>query len=294
MSSLKLSTHMELRKAFGRNPWFWIALTFGVFLAVWTAIVRSELFFSTLEMAIVDWQRKEVGYSTVGAYALWMPVRPDDLASGIFCMVWPILAAAPYAWTWTAETRVGLIEQECVRAGRRATVFSKWIAVFLTGFAILAVPYAVNLLCNLCIEPAMPAWISDGLYARVLEYAPFSSLFYNNPLAFCILWTFIAGVVGGLWATAVAALSMVVGSYLPTLVVSYLSLHIFAFLGEQLQMYFNAYTDSPYSALLSLDALSVVSVRTNGGSVVALALTVLALVVLSIVPPIALRKRDLL
>ena len=70
MSSLKSSTHMELRKAFGRNPWFWIALAFGVLLAVWTAIVRSELFFSTLEMAIVDWQRKEVGYSTVGAYSI--------------------------------------------------------------------------------------------------------------------------------------------------------------------------------------------------------------------------------
>ncbi len=294
MSSLKLSTHMELRKAFGRNPWFWIALAFGVFLAVWTAIVRSELFFSTLEMALVDWQRKEVGYSTVGAYALWMPVRPDDLAPGIFRMVWPILAAIPYAWSWSAEMRSGLIEQECVRAGRRVTVASKWIAVFLTGFAIIAVPYTVNLLCNLCIEPAMPAWISDGLYAGVLKYAPFSSLFYNKPLAFCVLWTFITGVLGGLWATVVAALSMVAGSYLPTLVASYLSLHIFAFLGEQLQMYFNTYTDSPYSALLSLDVLSVVSVRANGGSGVALALTVLALVVLSIVPPVALRKRDLL
>lgn len=294
MSSLKLSTHMELRKAFGRNPWFWIALAFGVFLAVWTAIVRSELFFSTLEMAIVDWQRKEVGYSTVGAYALWMPLDNMDLPSGIFFMVWPILAAIPYAWAWTAETRSGLIEQECVRAGRRATVVSKWVAVFLTGFAIIAVPYAVNLLCNLCVEPAMSAWISDGLYARVLEQTPFSSLFYNNPLAFCILWTFVAGALGGLWATVVAALSMVVGSYLPSLVVSYLSLHVLAFIGDQITMYTHAYAQYSYAAMLSLEVLPTVSVRVSTGSRPALVATVLALAVLSIVPPVALRKRDLL
>lgn len=294
MNHLLSAVRVEYRKAFGKNSWLWITLAIGAFLAVLSSMSRAKLFSSTLELALVDWQRKDVGYSSVGAFALWMPIRPDDFAPGVFRMVWPILAALPYAWSWSVEKKAGIIEQSCVRSSKLDVIVAKWLAAFSVGFLAMAAPLATNLVCNACIEPAMPVWVSDELYIGVTWQAAFSSLFYTNPLAFCLLWTLVAGVIGGLWSTFVSALSMCLGSFLPSMAISYVSLHVLAFVGEQLQLVFQVSSDSALSSLLSLDIFSTISVRSQTGSGEALLVTATLLLAFSVVVPSMISKRDLL
>lgn len=254
------------------------------------------MFQNTLGLAQRYWNQSDALYSAVSCFAFWMPTRPYEFASGIFIMVWPLLAAAPYAWSWCSERGSGVLAQACARVSRLTYYAAKALAGFVAGALAVALPLILSLVVCACFAPAAPVWVSDLLYVGVDDAAPLSSLFYNNPLAFCLVWTLVAGVVAGLWAAAVGALSMVVRNFLETFVVSYLFLHVLAFVGSQLWMLPWIFSQRRVadSALLTLDVFSVVGVRSALDAGLALIVVVASLFVFSLMVPSLLLRRDVL
>lgn len=283
MRELSPLFRVELKKALGRNPWFWGALGIGVFLALYSAAQMGLIFSNTLDLALRYWNESDALYSATSSFASWMPLRSFDFAPGIFLMLWPLLAVIPYAWSWHSERNSGLIGQQVSRASRRACYAAKMTATFVSGALCVCLPFVVNLVANACLAPSSRVWVSDVLYVGVTFAAPFSSLFYTNPLAFCALWTLVAGFVAGLWAMMIGSLSALIGSFMETSVAAYLLLHVLAYVGSQVRTMLEGALpdDMVRSSLLSLNVFEVVSVRSQPDAAIALLVTVGVLVLSS-------------
>lgn len=293
MSRFCAMAKMELRKALGANAWFWVTVGVGTFLALYAAAVSSEIFANTLDLALRHWDTSESLYSATSCFTFWIAISKGGFASGIFRLTWPLLAALPYAWSWNSEHRSGMLEQQFARASRVVCCGAKALATFVAGALAVSVPLVVNLLACACFAPASPVWISDVLYVGVSTDAALSSLFFTNPLAFCVAWTLVVALLAGLWSTAVSALSMLLGSFLETLVASYLFLHVLAYVGSQLQVILSgALGDGAHSALLLLDVFSAASVWSVPHAGLALLATLAVLLVISVVLPAVLLGRD--
>ena len=85
----------ELRKAFGANPWFWASLAVGMAFAVGSAIHSATVFQNTLDMALKYWNESDALYSATGCFSFWMLVSPSEWPTGVFILIWPLLAALP-------------------------------------------------------------------------------------------------------------------------------------------------------------------------------------------------------
>ncbi len=272
MSRTRRLVATDLRKAFGANPWFWGALAVGLALAALSAVQTAAVFQNTLELALKYWDKSDALYSAASCFAFWMPVDPSQWPMGVYLLIWPLLAALPYAWSWSAEKNAGLVAQQVARASRLECFAAKAVATFLSSAAVVAVPFLANLVMCACVAPASVNWVSDVLYLGVTSDAPFSTLFYNAPLAFCLLWTMVAAVVASLWAVLVLALTALLDNFAPTLVASYLVLHMLSYVGSQLSTILLAQVgeDIARSALLSLNLFSVVGVRSQPDAAAAL------------------------
>lgn len=287
---------LEMGKALGKNPWFWSSLAVGCSVALFSAFQDSVIFQGTLDYALRHWDEVDSLYSAASCFAFWMPLDTYELGPGVFSMAWPLLAVIPYAWSWCAEHRGGMLAQQCARAGRGQCVWAKLLATFVSGGLAVGVPYLVNLVACACFAPATPVWVSDILYLGVTSSAPLSSLFYTSPLVFCLVWTLVAAVVAGLWAMLVSALSALAGVFLQVAVSSYLLCHLAAYVGSQLSslvLTFSGRAGTP-SALISLDLFSIVGVRSVEGATEALILTVLLLLVSCCLVSSVQMRRDVL
>ena len=283
----------ELRKAFGANPWFWASLAVGMAFAVGSAIHSATVFQNTLDMALKYWNESDALYSATGCFSFWMLVSPSEWPTGVFILIWPLLAALPYAWSWSAEKSVGLVAQQTARASRLSCLGAKALATFLTAAVVIAAPLLANLVMCACVAPASPNWVSDVLYLGVTRDAPLSELFYNVPLAFCLLRTLVAALVAGLWAVLVLSLTALLDNFAPTLVASYLVLHVLSYVGSQLSAILLTWvgSDVSRSALVSLDLFSVLGVRSQPDATAALAVSVALLALLfALASGLALRR----
>lgn len=296
MGRFNALARVELRKALGENPWFWLSLAAGCALALFSAYEDSIVFNNTLDLALEYWDESDVLYSAASCFHFWMLVNSYELASGIFRMVWPLLAALPYAWSWHAEIKSGLLDQQYARADRRACLAAKLLATFYSGAVAVALPALVSLIACACFAPATPVWVSDLIYVGVTSSAPLSQLFYSAPLAFCLVWTLIVGCVAGLWATTVASLAVLMRSFLQAAVASYLVLHVLSFLGSQAHtlLYGVLPDEIQLSALTGLDVFRVVFVVSEPGQTQLLLFVLVTLTAFSGVVFVLRRRRDCL
>lgn len=288
----------ELRKALGANPWFWLPLAAGCVLAVGSAAYCHTIFQNTLEMALAY----NKNYSILSCFAFWMPVYNYGVFTGVFTLIWPLLAAAPYAWSWGAERRRGVLQQEALRTNRRTCYHAKAVAAFLSGALVVLVPYLLNLTICACYAPAAPVWASDQGYVAIFQDDPFSSLFYLRPLTFSLVWSVIAGVVAGLWATTVLSLTLLIERPAEAITGSYVVLYLLVFVSAQVrtaiigavglgdQKVLNILSSAP----LSLNLFRIVSPRIGRSGTEWLIIALVLLALASIVVPRMRMKKDLL
>lgn len=226
---------VELRRALGRNPWFWTSLGVGVALALWAVWANwSAWGANQLRLAVESWDVKEFGYGGFSPFSQWMPIHCQDGAAGAFFSVWPILAALPYAWAWVSDAKTGVLAQQRTRATQDQVAGAKLLATAVSGALAVCVPLVANFLALACLYPIDPAFPNQVMEVGVWNGMPLAGLFYTCPVAFLVLWTLFDAVVGALWAVLVCALSALVADFLESVVLSYLVLQLLAYVGQQL------------------------------------------------------------
>lgn len=228
---------MELCKAVVKNPWFWGSLLVGLALAGMTAFQSYEMMRSGLAEALAQWDTVNELYSALSCYTYWMPMHGSSLFfAGLFYLVWPLLAALPYAWSWTQEAKSGLCEQVSVRVGWGTAYVTKSFAAFCSGGLVICLPLLVNLVACACFAPAAMPRVEDMLATGMWANAPLSDLYYTTPLLFCLVWLLVSFVAAGLWSVLVMSVSAYVDNFIASFAGMYLLLHLLAYVGSSIQL----------------------------------------------------------
>lgn len=188
----------ELWKAF-HNPCFWVSVLAGVVLAVW-GIAHNTRFLYSL-MGSTRWAAENqipISSSLEGAslFIAWIAVDGMGFAAGLLYFIWPLLCALPYGYSAVQERKSGVNNQIAIRCGKKRYFYGKFLAVFLSGGVVFAVPVVGNLLGNALICPDILPCVAEDM-VMLFNRNFLSELYYTYPWVFALAWSGIDFVFGG-------------------------------------------------------------------------------------------------
>lgn len=199
------SVKTELWKS-THNPMFYAALVIGLGIAL-INVLENKLTGDELRPLILSGDhvgsRSPWGFSL---FLLWMPLNPTSYGTLLYSLVWPILAAMPYGWSYLRERAGGLYLQTTVRAGRTTNYLAKYAAVFVSGGLAAAFPVLCNLLASAMICPYVLPSIMNSV--QIADGYFLSELYFTAPWAYALLWCGVVFLLGG----AAAGLCLLAGA----------------------------------------------------------------------------------
>jgi hypothetical protein len=146
----------------------------------------------------------------------WIGGEPFSLGTSIFFLVFPLLVAIPYGWSYCEEKTNGYKRSMVVRSGKTPYFLSKYIAVFLAGGLAMVIPLTFNFSLTAMFFPAVtPDVIYDTAYG-VFGGSLMSVLYYSTPFLYVLCYLVIDFVFGGL----IACISFGISSFVKYRVVT--------------------------------------------------------------------------
>ena len=225
----------EFKRQLTYNPLFWACVAIGACIAILAAWIEIQLELDILEVTYQ--QGNHLSYNTllslVSAYTAWIPTRIGEFYSGLYYLLWPLLATIPTAWILSNDSREGILEQQCLRIRKACVIRIKLYVSFISGGICSALPLVLNFIAVICFLPLSMPKIYDEIYTAVSMNSLFSGLFYNSPLAYVIVLSILAFMIGGLFSCAVCLFASLTKTTFQAIFVSYFLLHLLAFLGSQ-------------------------------------------------------------
>ncbi len=216
----------EVRKCFG-SGWFKLSLFLGCLMAL-TCFCEAFHYVST--------GPGPDGYyvSCVGSYANWMVVScGQGPFAAIFFYVVPLLSTIPFSCSFRSERISGYEAQLVIRADTRSRLLSKMFATFLSGFVVIALSLGLNFLITSCFLPAWVPLIEEEMVTGIFTDCLFSELFYSKPLFYVLAYTFLDGLIAGVWSVFVLSVSFVIKNRVFVVVIPYLCLLCWQYLTNQ-------------------------------------------------------------
>ena len=204
---------IELRKAFG-NKLFLLTLAVGIVIASISAYQNIQLY---LDAVAHNAYRKEVlpdilfnpMYPAFSPYTYWIGGEYQYPMTSLFYLLLPLMASLAFGWSFFMEKKSGYIKNIVTRTKKTHYFLAKYIAVFLSGGAVIAIPLVINFLTVACFIPAYQPDIYYSIYYS-MGYHFLSELFYSSPLVYVIYVMALDFVFSGLIATASMALTFFV------------------------------------------------------------------------------------
>lgn len=136
---------------------------------------------------------------------VWIGMDISTMYNSLFMILFPILAALPYAMVSFEDRESGYIGQILIRESRKAFYPVRYLVAFLTGGIGVSIPLVLNLMLGALYAPIMPQ--SPAEYQTYIDGMSFASeLFFISPLGYIAIFLVIDFLWGGLFA--VVALSM--------------------------------------------------------------------------------------
>ena len=232
----------EIKKAFG-GKMFFICLAIGTVIALISAGQNLPQYWA----AEVDYEfAKENGmvfnpmHPIFSPYTSWIGGDYQFSMSPLFYMLLPLLAGLAYGWSFSVERKSGYAAQVISRSTKKSQYFlAKYVATFLAGGAVVAIPLLLNLVTISCFIPAYPPDIFYKMY-YFMSYHYLRGLFYSSPLAYVGYVILLDFVFAGLFAVVCVALGFFVKNkfavvllpFLGVLAVQYLQDNVFGSLIE--------------------------------------------------------------
>lgn len=230
----------ELRTCF-TGRWFFISLALGGSIAIASAM-EAQLAVNRIIDGTVSlggaWgvgQDIYMGYSNVGSFANWMVCNANaTLSATIFFYLLPLLASLPFAWSYCSDRITGYDAQLYSRAVRVRVFGAKGLATFFSGMVVATIPLLLNFAVLSCLLPAYAPRFEDYTVVGIFADSLFAWLFYNVPPCYVLAFTLLDGVLAGLWALFVLALSSLSVNRIAIMVVPYLGLLILQYVNTSL------------------------------------------------------------
>lgn len=132
----------------------------------------------------------------------------------VFSILFPLIAVLPFADSFYEDRKRNTTDFCLSRMSNNSYYFSKFIAVFISGFLIVAVPLLINMILNFIAFPLDSSIngtnmsnINSHLFDTVIKTGIFQDLFAKNMDLYNLLFLFLCAVACGLIAVVVFQLS---------------------------------------------------------------------------------------
>ena len=122
------------------------------------------------------------------------------LQQNIFYMAIPILATLPFGSSFYDDINRGYARNVCVRAKKKYYLVAKYIAVFVSGGCVVAIPMVLSFLISSIFLPTM---LPEASYTFTNIYPAYkwADLFYVQPLLYTSIYIFITFLFSGVTAS---------------------------------------------------------------------------------------------
>lgn len=251
----------EFKKAFN-NKWFMGAFAIMTLLAVASTIGAKAFFDEAYAGQVAQSNVADPDFPMISMFTYLLFTRSDQPASEVFYILFPLAAVLPYSWSLCAEKNSSYLKNIFTRIERKHYLVAKSIATFSSSFTVIAIPLTLNVIITACLIPAFETDISAVLYNGIDSSRLWSSVFYNQPVAYCALFILLSSAFSGLWACVVQK----IGAFIPhpdkLIAGSYLILYCFQALEEKFQACIQAST----TGNLSLSPLEFIRGATSTSS----------------------------
>jgi hypothetical protein len=178
---------------------------------LWSALIGAAISFinvvenCSLRQWYTDAQAEfySPGYATLSILHNWINGAQETTGETIFFMVFPLLAAMPFAWSLHSERNIGYTNQLLTRQAKGTYLTAKYIAVFLSGGIAVGAAMVFNLMANMWVLP-----VCNTLHALVGygDMVFLSKILFSKPwlyLLLCLVTSFFwAGILACLGLTA--------------------------------------------------------------------------------------------
>lgn len=206
---MRANIRTELYKAL-HNRMFYSALGIGLLISLANLVQSAQSvqqYTERISQIITEGRAISTSYVGFSLFINWLGSNLIRFSRTLFFFIWPVLAAMPYSWSYSAERRSGYYNQIAIRSGSTRYYISKYIAVFVSGGLAVSIPLLFDLLVNALISP-------DAIVDVTLSIMPIrngfflSGLYYTQPWLFALYWC----LVDFLWGGVAACTSFLVGA----------------------------------------------------------------------------------
>lgn len=192
----------EFKRAITSKRLFF-ALMIGVGITLW------HLFQNVLPMHKFLAFGASEGMLPHSVFSKWIGGESHNLQPTLYYILFPILAALPYADTFYTDIQSGYVKQIFTRSKKTNYYFAKYLVNFIVSGTVVVIPLLINLLGSAVILPSIIPQVSSGFYGIGPE-SLWSELFYTNPYLYIYFYLFIDFIFAGL----LSSIALMLASYL--------------------------------------------------------------------------------
>lgn len=191
-----------------RGGGFLLACGVGLALAILMSIERLPTCIEQLEEWPLFYLNTSLSATAFSSYNVNLLVDPLSAGSNLFFFLAPALILTAYAWSAAADLDSGLAAQVVCRAGRARWYFTKYCAAFVSGGLVVAIPLAASWLISSLFLPSYTPDIYDQTYLAIDDTCILGSLFFRSPALFMAGRIALDFLFAGTWATFILSLSL--------------------------------------------------------------------------------------
>lgn len=223
---MKRVLKVELSKAFG-NKFFIIGLAVAMLFAFLSALYNIQSF----QQEMQTYEQSKQLYSELinpnmpllSLFNHWICEDFDALATSTFFFLYPIISALTYGWSLFDEKKSGYIKNIISRTTKADYYFSKYIATFLSGGAVISIPVIFNFLLVSMFIPAVKPDVFYDIGWTVRQASMFSECFFTFPFLYVFLRTMMVFLFSGTIATLSLSLALLIKNRFAVIIVPFLA-----------------------------------------------------------------------
>lgn len=132
------------------------------------------------------------------ALEAWIGTDFQFAYNSLFYVLFPIIAALPFAGSYYTDLQSGYIKNICTRVSRKSYYAAKYCAVFLSAAMAVMLPLLLSLFLCMGIYPMRRPDKLLFLTAGIIDVNLMPELFNLHPFVYCLLFILIDGVFAGM------------------------------------------------------------------------------------------------
>ncbi len=194
------------------------------------ALKSKEFFFSVILVLVIFvaqaiWVKEYIVTGFIVDNGKYAYVTPDvsfmqawigqDIFSAyaymFYSVLFPLIAALPYASNHFREHQIGYDKQIVCRVGKKKYISTKYITSFIVGGMVITIPSLISLLWSMSWLPLIPLNLTL-MQTGVTSESLWVEIFIKYPLLYALLYILLDFIIGGILACSALSLTYVVQS----------------------------------------------------------------------------------